>query len=151
MNKKYMYLLVALVVVITSGWIYLKANSCKDMGCRVEAKCKGHLIPSSDTINAIKVNGTIVFVEYERDGVAQHDYDYYKNVDAAFFTKADEELIRNEGEAGGYTATVRVYKALKKGDTEIVFYKKPSMYQQRENDSTSKEPVKLATDQFHIE
>jgi len=70
MNKKYTYLLVALVIVITGSWIYLKTNSCKDVGWRVEVKCKGHFVPTSDTLNVIKTNSTIVFVDYERDGVA---------------------------------------------------------------------------------
>ena len=78
MNKKYVYILIGLLTVSASIWIYLKANSCETMGCRVEAKTKGHFVPSSDTLNVIKVNNSIVFVDYERAGVAHHDYEYYK-------------------------------------------------------------------------
>ena len=146
-----MYLLIALVIVTGGAWIYLKANTCKTLGCRVEAKCKGHFVPSSDTLNVIKTNSTIVFVDYERDGVAHHDYEYYKSVDHSFFTTADEESFRNDDEAGGYLATVSIYKALKKGDTEIVFYKKPSAYHLQENDTASRESVEIATYKFHID
>ena len=140
-----------IVLVIAGTWFYLKANSCKDMGCRVEAKCKGHFVPSSDTLNVIKEKETIVFVEYERDGVARHDYEHYKTIDPVFFTNMDEQSFRNNDEAGGYVATVRIYKALKKGDTEIVCYKKTSTYQQQENDTTSGKPIVEATYKFHIE
>ena len=121
------------------------------MGCRVEAKCKGHFVPSSDTLNVIKANSTIVFVEYERDAVAQHDYDYYKNIDTTYFTNIDEESFRNDDETGGYLATVRIYKALKKGDTEIIVYKKPSQYQQQKNDTVSAQQIVVATYKFHID
>ncbi len=151
MNKKYTYLLIALLVIGAGVGTYLKANNCKEMGCRVEEKCKGHLIPDSDTLNVIKTNGTIVFVDYERDGVAYHEYEYYKSIDAAFFKNFDEESFRNDDEAGGYRATVHIYKALKKGDTEIIIYKKTSPHRQQENDTASKEPVLVATYKFHIE
>jgi hypothetical protein len=151
MKKKYSYLLVVLVIVIAGGWIYLKTNSCKEMGCRIEEKCKGHFVPGTDTLNVIKVNSTIVFVDYEREGVTLHDYGYYKSIDAGFFKNIDEESFRNNGEAGGYLATVRIYQALKKGDTEIIFYKKQSISHQQENDTTTKEPEAVATYKFHIE
>ncbi len=151
MKRKYWYLLIALVAIAASAWIYLKVSSCKTMGCRVEAKTKGHFVPSSDTLNVIKANSTIVFVDYERDGVAHHDYEYYKSVDQSFFTNTDEESFRNDEEAGGYLATVHIYKALKKGNTEIVFYKKPSIYQQQKSDPTAGKPIIVATYKFHID
>jgi len=149
MNKKYVYFLIGLLTVSASIWIYLKANTCKTMGCRVEAKTRGLFVPSSDTLNVIKANNTIVFVDYERDGVAHHDYEYYKSIDNNFFANIDEESFRNDEEAGGYLATVHIYKALKKGDTEIVFYKKPFIYPA--NDTGSGKPIIVATYKFHIE
>ena len=151
MNKKYVYILIGLLTVSASIWIYLKANSCKTMGCRVEAKTKGHFVPSSDTLNIITINNTIVFVDYERDGVAHHDYEYYKSVDNNFFANIDEEAFRNDEEAGGYLAIVHIYKALKKGNTEIVFYKKPFNYLHQANDTSSDKPNIVATYKFHIE
>jgi hypothetical protein len=151
MNKKTRWLLVILVAVITGAAFYLKANTCKDIDCRVEAKCKGHLLPRSDTLNIIKSNGTIVFVEYEREGVARHAYEYYKDIDPAFFKNIDEESFLNQDEAGGYRATVGIYKALKKGDTEILLYKKPSRDLKQANDTAFTKPETEATYKFHIE
>jgi hypothetical protein len=151
MNKKSRWLLVILVAVIAGAAFYLEPNTCKDIDCRVEAKCKGHLSPRSDTLNVIKSNGTIVFVEYEREGVAHHDYEYYKDIDPVFFINIDEESFLNKDEAGGYRATVGIYKALKKGDTEILLYKKPSPDLKQPDDTAFTKPAIEATYKFHIE
>jgi len=150
MHKKYLYPLIALIIITAGSWIYLRSNNCKTIGCRIEAICKGNYVPTSDTINIINKNATIVFVEYERDGIAQHDFEYSKTIDTAFFIKTTEEFIRNDDEAGGYAATVRIYKALKTGNTTIDFYKNPTLYMRKENDTVSPEPVKLASYKFHI-
>jgi len=151
MKKKYLYVLLIVIVAAACIWFYLKQDGCKKMDCKVAAKSKGHYVPLPDTLNVIKDNSTIVFVEYERDGVAKHEYEYYKEIDPSFLTNIDEASFRNDGEAGGYLATVRIYKAIKKGETEIVFYKKRSPSIKLENDTASAEPVKEVTYKFHIE
>lgn len=151
MNKKYLYLLLIAIAAAAGIWFYLKQNGCKKMDCKVAAKTKGHYAPLPDTLNVIKENSTIVFVEYERDGVAKHDYEYYKEIDPAFFTNVDEASFRNDGEAGGYLATVHIYKAIKKGETAIVFYKKRLPSVKLEEDTVPAEPVKEATYKFRIE
>ena len=116
------YILIALIAVISSC-----NNESKDASARLEKELKKHLDPMDSIINKIKLNKTLALQSSERQGVDNErfkEFDYWKEVDKNFFQYVESKEFSNPSEAGGASTTLEIYKAIKKGNTAIRFYKK---------------------------
>ena len=92
----------------------------------------------------------------ERDGIDRErfrEFTYWKDIDNTFFENNDNKGFSNPDEAGGMITSLQIYKALKKGYTEVKFYKAKYHHQQEIEDSvkTNTDTVLYNTYKFNIE
>ena len=88
---------------------------------------KKHLDPQDSIVNKMEPGKTFALQSSERPGVDNErfkEFDYWKEMDKDFFQFVENKTFNNPGEAGGSATTLEIYKAIKKGNTEIRFYKK---------------------------
>ncbi len=88
---------------------------------------KKHLQPQDSIINIIKEGKTFALESNETQGIDHErwkEFDYWKEMDKSFFENKGEKKFSNPDEDGGTETTLEIFKAIKKGETEIRFYKR---------------------------
>ncbi len=88
---------------------------------------KKHLDPQDSIVNKMELAKTFALQSSEREGIDQErfkEFDYWKEMDKEFFQYVESKTFSNPDEAGGISTKLEIYKAIKKGETEIRFYKK---------------------------
>ena len=116
------FILIALITVISSC-----NNGSNDASSRLEREMKKHLDPQDSIVNKMELNKTFALQSSETQGVNNERYkefDYWKEIDKEFFQYVEAKEFSNSNEAGGSSTTPEIYKAIKKGTTEVRFYKK---------------------------
>ena len=116
------YIFIALIVVISSC-----NNNGGNASARLDEEMKKHLDPQDSIVNKMEPGKTFALQSSERQGVDNErfkEFDYWKEMDKDFFQFVENKTFNNPGEAGGSATTLEIYKAIKKGNTEIRFYKK---------------------------
>ena len=94
---------------------------------RVSIELKKHLQPQDSIVNKLDFGKTFVLESSERQGIDHERYkefDYWKDIDKTFFEHLSDKEYSNADENGGISTTLSIYKAIKKGTTEIKFYKR---------------------------
>lgn len=108
--------------------ISLSAASCRQTaGERVSIELKKHLQPQNNIINKLDLGKTFVLESSETQGIDNERYkkfDYWKDIDKNYFEHVTDKEYSNPDEAGGISTTLSIYKAIKKGTTEVKFYKR---------------------------
>ncbi len=115
------YLFPVLLLILSSC-----NNESKDASARLDKEMKKHLDPKDSIINVMEQGNTFALQRSEREGIDQErfkEYDYRKEVDTNFFKYVESKTFSNPDEAGGVSTSIEIYKAIKKGETEIRFYK----------------------------
>lgn len=109
-------------------FVACKTNDSRSSKDKALAKeWKKHLRPENDTLNIIKLDKTFALESSEVQGIDRERYkefDYWKEMDDSFFEREGEKTFSNPDEAGGSATTLEIFKAIKKGETEIRFYKR---------------------------
>ncbi len=88
---------------------------------------KIHLRPKDSIVNVMKIGETFALESSEVQGIdreAYKQFDYWKEMDTLFFERTESKDFSNPDEAGGSIVNLEIFKAIKKGETEIRFYKK---------------------------
>ncbi len=102
--------------------ILLCLNACTEtVEKKVASLEKANYSPTSDKTNKLKLGQTIYFETAITEGIDRSKYPApinSKEIDKAFFEFIKDESI-NDGAAGGRTYTFNIYKAIKKGTTQI--------------------------------
>jgi hypothetical protein len=93
----------------------------------LEKEWKKHIQPKDSIVNVMQIGKTFALESSETQGI-DHErfkaFDYWKEYDENFFEKQDSKDFSNPEEAGGVKYALEIFKAIKKGETEIRFYKK---------------------------
>lgn len=109
-------------------FILLSIAACHQTASeRVSKELKKHLQPQGIIINKLGYGKTFVLESSERLGIDHERYkefDYWKDIDKSFFEHLSDKEYSNANEDGGISTTLSIYKAIKKGTTEIKFYKR---------------------------
>ena len=116
------YIFIALIVVISSC-----NNDSGNASARLDKEMKKHLDPQDSIVNQMGLDKTFALQSSERQGVDNErfkEFDYWKEMDKNFFQYVESKTFSNPDEAGGSATILEIYKAIKKGNTEIRFYKK---------------------------
>jgi hypothetical protein len=121
--KKIFYLL-----FFSFAFFNCKENDNKNYREKQLAKeWKKHLRPENEKVNVIKESKTFALESSEVQGIDHErwkEFDYWKEMDNSFFERIEEKVFSNPDEAGGTATTLEIFKAIKKGETEIRFYKR---------------------------
>ena len=116
------YILIVFIALISSC-----NNDGNNVSSKLEKEMKKHLEPRDSIINKLELNKTMALQSSETRGVDHErfkEFDYWKELDKDFFQYVESKEFSNPGEAGGRSTTLEIYKAIKKGITDIRFYKK---------------------------
>ena len=114
-------MLIVLLVIVSS------CNNDGSASARFDREMKKHLEPKDSIVNKMELGKTFALQSSERQGVDNErfkEFDYWKEIDKDFFQYVESKTFSNPDEAGGSATTLEIYKAIKKGNTEIRFYKK---------------------------
>lgn len=93
----------------------------------LEKEWKKHLQPQDSIVNVMRVGQTFALESHEVQGIDRErfkEFDYWKEWDEGFFEPLGSKSFSNPDEAGGLKFTLEIFKAIRKGETEIRFYKK---------------------------
>ena len=93
----------------------------------LEKEWQKHLNPRNEKINVIQLGKTIALESSETQGVDHErfkEFDFWKEYDKTFFERMENKSFSNPQMAGGVETSLEIFKAIKKGETEIRFYKK---------------------------
>jgi hypothetical protein len=93
----------------------------------LEKEWTKHLRPRDSIWNNLSVGQTFALESSETQGVDLErfrDFDYWKDYDNTFFERMETRNFSNPAETGGTLFSLEIFKALKKGETEVKFYKK---------------------------
>ena len=116
------YIFIALIIFVSSC-----NNNGGNASARLDKEMKRHLDPKDSIVNQMELDKTFALQSSERQGVDNDrfkEFDYWKEMDKNFFQYVESKTFSNADEAGGSATTLEIYKAIKKGNTEIRFYKK---------------------------
>lgn len=121
--SKFFYATILLFIVLSCN-----EKTGKDSRDKALAKeWKKHLRPENEKVNVLKEGKTFALESSEVQGIDHErwkEFDYWKEMDNSFFERVGEKTFSNPGEDGGTAVTLEIFKAIKKGETEIRFYKK---------------------------
>lgn len=123
----------------------------------LEKEWKKHIRPKDSTENLVRTGETIAIESSEVQGVDHEslkEFDYWKEYDTAFFERQETKYFSNPDEAGGIAYSLEIFKAIKKGETEMRFYKKHYYGNRDPQDSTyvkDTTPYLYNTYRFRIE
>lgn len=123
---------------------------------RVEKELKKHLQPKDSIVNKLDLGKTFVLESSERQGIDQErfkEYDYWKEIDKNYFEYVTSKEFSNPDENGGISTTLEIHKAIKKGYTEIKFYKRKYYSLRSAPDTIQKDTARILynTYKFNIE
>lgn len=125
------YLLVLCIVSITACY--------QSASVRVDREMKKHLVPKDSIVNTMERGETFVLESSETQGIDHErfkEFDYWKDMDATYFEHIADKEYSNPDEDGGTSTTLSIYKAIKKGYTEIKFYKRKYYRNKQLSDTT---------------
>lgn len=132
-------------ITIIALTLILSGNSCKNFRSNssifteLEKERKKHLIPQDSVVNLIKIGKTIAFESSLVKGINRDEYpepEYWKEIDSNFFQKIETKDYNDPQEDGGSSYSLEIFKAVKKGITEIKFYKKEIINANENSDDT---------------
>jgi len=123
---------------------------------RVEQELKNHLQPKDSIINTLSLGKTFALESSERQGIDQErfkEFDYWKEIDTNYFHYVTSKEFSNPDENGGISTTIEIQKAIKKGYTEVKFYKRKYYGYKNLPDTTQKDTAQILynTYKFNIE
>lgn len=93
----------------------------------LEKEWEKHLKPESEKINVLKYGKTFALESTKTQGIDQErfrEFDYWKEYDDSFFERMESKSFSNPLEDGGVETSLEIFKAIKKGEAEIRFYRK---------------------------
>jgi hypothetical protein len=105
----------------------------------LEKEWKKHLRPADSVINVLPLGKTFALESSETQGIDHErfkEFDFTKEINPEYFEFIDSKNFSNPEEAGGSLFTLEIFKAIKKGETEVRFYKK-HYYGNRDPQDTS--------------
>ncbi|MES2430086.1 MAG: hypothetical protein V4556_04060 [Bacteroidota bacterium] len=123
---------------------------------RVAKELKNHLQPKDNIINKLELGKTFVLESSEVQGIDHERYkefDYWKEIDKNYFEYVTSKEFSNPDENGGSATTLEIQKAIKKGYTEVRFYKRNYYGNKILSDTLQKDTARILynTYKFNIE
>lgn len=93
----------------------------------LEKEWQKHLNPLSEKVNVIQLGKTFALESSETQGIDRErfkEFDYWKEYDESFFERQNSKDFNNPEEAGGVKYSLEIFKTIKKGETEMRFFRR---------------------------
>lgn len=133
-------------ILFLAGTLILLDFSCKNVNkssphlTALEKEWKNHLNPQDSIVNTLKLGKTFALESSQVNGIERNEYnepEYWKELDTNYFKRVESKDFSNKEEEGGSTYTLEIFKAIKKGTTEIKFYKR----EKNSNPESTEDPI----------
>lgn len=123
---------------------------------RADQELNNHLQPKDSVINTLPLGKTFALESSEVQGVDHErfkEFDYWKEIDTNYFRYVTSKEFSNPDENGGIATTIEIQKAIKKGYTEVKFYKRKYYGNKNLPDTAQKDTAQILynTYKFNIE